>query len=477
MRARGLLRVPAKYHIHIEPAPPRVRPVGKLGIVEWREDCSSCHNCVKRSCVYGFYSDESERLRNENGYLDYIYQCKGCLTCIQNCTKNILTRVVNPEFKRLGNDYFVADMILSTWYQAETGKIPVSGAGYGGPFSGPGFDSMWTDMSEIVRPTRDGIHGREYISTSVDIGRKLPHLEFADGELLSAPPPLLETPIPIVFDVLPEHFNRGPVPRWIVEAALEIGAISVVRESDLDRLSGIDLSNIAPLLNAPNSIENSAIDEAPMVYLPDGPDVLQEVSALKRSVPERIVCVRVPVTAEIVERTRLLAGEGVEVINIAFDAGGREADAVKPRHMRDIVPEVHRALTKDGIRDELTLMSSGGVVMAEHVAKAVICGVDLVAVDLPLVVALECRLCGECEHGEPCQIALEEADGDYAVRRIVNLMGAWHNQLLEMMGAMGIREARRLRGETGRCMFFKDLEESTFGRLFGKRKVAEGAGP
>ena len=38
-------------------------------------------------------------------------------------------------------------------------------------------------MSEIVRPTRDGIHGREYISTSVDIGRKLPHLAFADGQL------------------------------------------------------------------------------------------------------------------------------------------------------------------------------------------------------------------------------------------------------------------------------------------------------
>ena len=38
-------------------------------------------------------------------------------------------------------------------------------------------------MSEIVRPTRDGIHGREYISTSVDIGRKLPHLAFVDGQL------------------------------------------------------------------------------------------------------------------------------------------------------------------------------------------------------------------------------------------------------------------------------------------------------
>ena len=150
--------------------------MGKLGIVDWREDCSSCHNCVKRGCVYGFYRDEADTLRDELGYLDYIYQCKGCLNCVQNCTKNILTRVVNPEYRRLGDDYYTPEIILSTWFQAETGRIPVSGAGYGGPFSGPGFDSMWTDMSEIVRPTRDGIHGREYISTSVDVGRKLPHL-------------------------------------------------------------------------------------------------------------------------------------------------------------------------------------------------------------------------------------------------------------------------------------------------------------
>ena len=48
-----------------------------------------------------------------------------------------------------------------TWYQAETGRIPISGAGYGGKFAGPGFEGIWLDMSEIVRPTRDGIHGRE----------------------------------------------------------------------------------------------------------------------------------------------------------------------------------------------------------------------------------------------------------------------------------------------------------------------------
>ena len=132
--------------------------------------------------------------------------------------------------------------------------------------------------------------------------------------------------------------------------------------------------------------------------------------------------------------------------------------------------DVHGALVKAGTRDQVTLVASGGIAQAEHMAKAIICGADLVAIDIPLLLALECRLCGECERGEPCPIALEEIDGDYAVHRIVNLMGAWHQQLIEVLGAMGIREVRRLRGETGRAMFFEDLERDTFGRLFGKRK-------
>ena len=214
------------------------RTVGKLGIVDWREDCSSCHNCVKRGCVYGFYRDEADTLRDEIGYLDYIYQCKGCLSCVQDCTKNILTRVVNPEFKRLGDSYYTPEIILSTWFQAETGRIPVSGSGYGGPFSGPGFDSMWTDMSEIVRPTRDGIHGREYISTSVDIGRKLPYLAFRDGQLAVASPPLLELPMPVIFDVVPQHWRRGPVLESIAAAAAELGTMAVIAAGDGDRLWG-----------------------------------------------------------------------------------------------------------------------------------------------------------------------------------------------------------------------------------------------
>ena len=138
---------------------------------------------------------------------------------------------------------------------------------------------------------------------------------------------------------------------------------------------------------------------------------------------------------------------------------------------RDVIREVHTALVKDGTRDTVTLSSSGGIALAEHVTKAVVCGADLVATDASLAIAMECRMCLDCDRGGICWIAMEDTEVDYGTRRVINLMGAWHQQLIEMLGAMGIREARRLRGETGRCMFFEDLEDETFGRLFGKRKT------
>ena len=461
--------MPAKYHIHTEAAPPRVRPVGKLGIVDWREDCSSCHNCVKKSCVYGFYRDEADRLNNELGYLDYVFQCKGCLNCIQECTKGILTRVVNPEYEQLGDHYYRPETILTTWYQAETGRIPVSGSGYGGPFTGPGFDSMWTDMSEIVRPTRDGIHGREYISVSVDIGRRLKHLSFEDGRPSVESPPMIENPLPIIFDVIPKHFQRGVVARSIVAAADEIGSMVILDAEHPPEDVDLGQEHVVPLLPADGSVPKAAASAA-MVLLPDSDDVLSVRDALKAGDPQRIVAVRVAATPAAARRVKELADHEIEVVQLAFDAHGRERESETPRHVRDVLREVHGMLIEAGTRDQITLCASGGIIEAEHVVKALICGADLVSIDLPLVVALECRLCGECQDQGVCSIALQDVEAEYATRRIVNLIGAWCNQLIELLGAMGIREARRLRGETGRCMFFEDLEADTFGRLFGKRK-------
>ena len=111
---------------------------------------------------------------------EYLYTCNSCFRCVQECTKGIFSRAINPEYRELGDEYWTSDVINCTWYQAHTGNIPVSGAGYRGPFVGKGFDSMWTDMSEIVRPTRDGIHGREYINTCIELSRRPDQLAFND---------------------------------------------------------------------------------------------------------------------------------------------------------------------------------------------------------------------------------------------------------------------------------------------------------
>ena len=172
--------MPEKYHIETKPVLPRLARVGKFGVVDWHEDCSQCHNCVKKACIYDRHREEADYIRNLNNVDALFFDCMGCFSCVQNCTKGLLSMSLNPTYERLGNHYWTPEIIRTTWLQAETAKVPVSGAGYRGKFSGPGFDSMWTDMSEIVRPTRDGIHGREYISTSVDIGRKVFNLTF-DG--------------------------------------------------------------------------------------------------------------------------------------------------------------------------------------------------------------------------------------------------------------------------------------------------------
>jgi hypothetical protein len=195
------------------------------------------------------------------------------------------------------------------------------------------------------------------------------------------------------------------------------------------------------------------------------------MAALKEQAPSRIVAIRVTASPTAASRTVELARAGAEVVHLVFDSHGHEVAASLPRHARDVIREVHRALVKAGLRDEVTLIASGGIALAEHLAKAIICGADLVAIDLPLVLAMECRLCGECRQEHPCPIALEEADPAAAAQRVVNLLSAWHQQLIEVLGAMGIREVRRLRGEIGRCMFFDDLERETFAPLFGKRKA------
>jgi hypothetical protein len=77
-------------------------------------------------------------------------------------------------------------------------------------------------------------------------------------------------------------------------------------------------------------------------------------------------------------------------------------------------------------------------------------------------VALGCALWADVRR--PCPLEDAATDPEWGAQRIANLMAAWRDQLLEVLGAMGLREVRRLRGELGRTIF-QVKEEGPFARL------------
>lgn len=477
--------MPKKYSIEVRPTPPRYTPIGKFEI-ERGEDCINCGRCAI-VCIYEVHKRQEEDLRCMAEPVEY--RCKGCFSCIQECPRATLTIREGTDYSRLGDSYWTPEIISTNWYQAETGKIPVSGAGYRGPFSGEGFDSMWTDMSEIVRPTRDGIHGREYISTVVEIGRKLRAIKFdSHGEIVSHIPPTINVPLPIIFDTLPfGGFDR--VYGAMAMAASHLGTFMIVdadgawfmgegrkergeeRMENGERRKAIwEKPQFIPYIAHPtlNSFDVDLIDACKMVELEYEKDVLTVVKEAKKLNQGTIISVRVPFGDNVEQIVEELTYAGIEVIHLYADLNGKAVNQTHKKSLliKDMTQKVHRHLVDLKIRDDVTLIVSGGIAMAEHVAKAIICGADLTAIDLPLLFALECRYCKDCQEDLACPVELKDVNSEWGAQRIINLIGAWRNQLIEILGAMGLREVRRLRGEVGRAIFLEDIEKDTFDNVF-----------
>ena len=75
-----------------------------------------------------------------------------------------------------------------------------------------------------------------------------------------------------------------------------------------------------------------------------------------------------------------------------------------------------------------------------------------------------------CADRSTSQFIVPDLALGWGTQRLKNLLASWRDQLLEVMGAMGLREVRRLRGELGRAMFQKDLEREAFEGITGYEK-------
>ena len=353
--------------------------------------------------------------------------------------------------------YWSSQIISQILYQAETGKIPVSGGGYGGSFAGDGFDAIWFDMSEIVRPTRDGIHGREYISTRIELGRRALNLKFdKDGHPLNNTPNLISLPFPIIFNPHPITSKNNKNLETIIRSAQSLGTIVIIPQSDFSK-DLLPFSNLIALRlkKVPNREEKELIKKSRLVEIED----FSLLRTVKKINPNILCSIYLPIEEGIETKILSLVKKGIDIIHLNFNFYGMS----KLGDIPTVLKRIHDFLIDKKCRNSTSIVVSGGIAAAEHVAKAMICGADCVAIDYVLLIALGCSLWADLSF--PCDAEHGVIDTNWGMNRIKNLVAAWRDQLLEILGAMGIREIRRIRGEVGRAIFYKK-EKEEFKTLF-----------
>ncbi|MEW6567699.1 MAG: glutamate synthase-related protein [Chloroflexota bacterium] len=304
-----------------------------------------------------------------------------------------------------GDPHWTAEIITQTWYQAETGRIPISGAGYGGPFAGEGFDELWLDMSEIVRPTRDGIHGREVISTEVDLGAGLTSLAFdGQGRLLTRLPSWITLPIPVIFDTLPLDLPTCGGLEAALRAARRLDTLALVDPTALDTPDEHAARWLAPRLR-PGSFDALGHAWKPRLIEieADSPQVAESLSRW----PEAPIVPRLLLSPVSPQSVLDLTRAGIRAVHLVADEMARDTAG---RTLLDAVHQVHTRLVDEALRDRVTLIVSGGIAAAEHVAKAIACGADLVAIDHVILAAWGCGLWAD---RGPCRAEREGVDPEW----------------------------------------------------------------
>lgn len=454
-----------RYHIPIETVPTIAPPIPKF-VITRASNCVNCGKCEK-ACIFGVHKRKESDPREMADPLSHL--CKNCFRCVSDCPQRALTMSHGPDYKALGRGIWTPLRIATIWGEAETGKIPVLGAGYRGMFAGPDYDGMWTDMSEIVRPTRDGIHGRETISTSVDIGRKPLWLEFdGDGKLKTELSPVIELSVPMIFD----STRLGAAgPNLLMGFAQAAKALDTLLLVPLDKVTEALMDaapqQIVPVL--PDGTDPRMVELDPrtrMVELSVGSAWKMAAKAFMRRFPEKVLSLRLQASKGVETTVLEMLEADVPVVHLEYDEDGREQGRGETRHAKDSLRAVHLAMTSKGLRDRVTIIAGGGIAAAEHVPKTVVCGADLVSLDNALMISLSCRYCPSCTPSS-CPASTQNSSPDWVQGRVMNMVGAWRDQMLEMLGAMGIREVRRLRGEVGRAIFYDDIQKEFLSFLSG----------
>lgn len=459
--------------------------------------CIHCQVCVNQCTFDVHYHDvwaDEVRSREEN--------CVGCHRCMIFCPTHALTVRKYPLDYR-ENYNWRPEAIEDIMKQAETGGVLLTGMG-----NDKGHRIYWDHLllnaSQVTNPSIDPL--REPMELTTYLGRKPDRVEIdrSSLSLKTKLAPQVKIDVPVMFAGMSYGSISINVQESLARAATEAGILWNTGEGGLHpKLYKYADNVVVQVASGRFGVHREYLDAAQVIeikigqgakpgigghlpgekvsaevsvtrMIPQGTDALspapqhdiysiedltQLIYALKEATNyTKPVAVKIAAVHNSAAIASGMVRAGADIIVLDGLRGGTGA---APKIIRDNVgipielalASVESRLMQEGIRNQASIVISGGIRNSADVAKAIALGADAVYIGTAALVALGCTLCQRCYTGRcawgicTTDLALtKRINPDIGARRLANLIRGWSIEIKEILGGLGVNALESLRG-------------------------------